>query len=183
MIDLDETRAEASIGIRVISHAGLIHVLPELAVLLRDVVNDTGGLGFLPPMGDDEALSYWLSIRPELRAASRILLGAYDGERMVGTAQLAFPSWPNARHRAAIHKMLVTREKRGRGIGTSLMSALEKVAKLRGRSLLILNTRHGSPAEKFYTALGFTKAGVIPGYAAGANGEWYADATYYKQLD
>jgi GNAT superfamily N-acetyltransferase len=182
VIDVDETRPDTSIGIRAISHTGLDHALPELAVLLRDVVNDTGGFGFLPPIADDEALNYWLSLRAELRAGSRILLAAYEGDRIVGTAQLAFPARPNARHRAAINKMLVAREVRGHGVGASIMFALGKVAKLRGRSLLILNTRHGGPAEGFYTALGFTKAGVIPGYAAGPNGEWYADATYYKQV-
>jgi GNAT superfamily N-acetyltransferase len=150
--------------------------------LLRDVVNDTGGLGFLPPIADDEALNYWLSLRAELRAGSRILLAAYDGDRIVGTAQLAFPPRPNARHRATIHKMIVARALRGRGVGASIMSALERVAKLRGCSLLVLNTRHGSPAERFYAALGFIKSGVIPGYAAGPDGEWYADATYYKQI-
>ncbi len=179
---LNEMQSDTSIGIRAISHTGLDHALPELALLLRDVVNDTGGFGFLPPMADDEALNYWLSLRPELREGSRILLAAYDAKRLVGTAQLAFPPWPNARHWAAIHKMLVARDMRGQGVGASIMFALEKVAKLRGRSLLILNTRHGSPAEKFYTALGFTKSGVIPGYAAGPNGLFYADASYYKQL-
>lgn len=183
MTDVEEALAETSIGIRVIPPTGLDRALPELALLLRDVVNDTGGLGFLPPMADDEALNYWLSLRAELRQGSLILLAAFDGDRLVGTAQLAFPPWPNARHRAAIHKMLVAREMRGKGIGASLMAALEKVARLRGRSLLILNTRHGGPAERFYIALGFTKAGVIPGYAAGANGVFYADATYYKRLE
>jgi GNAT superfamily N-acetyltransferase len=182
VIDVNETLEDTSIGIRVISHTGLDRALPELGLLLRDAVNDTGGLGFLPPMADDEALNYWLSIRAELREGSRILLAAYDGDRIVGTAQLAFPPWPNARHRAAIHKMLVEQKMRGQGVGASLMFALEKVARLRGRSLLILNTRHGSPAERFYTALGFTQSGVIPGYAAGPNGLFYADATYYKQL-
>ena len=183
MIDVSEAWSDTSIGIRAISHTGLDRALPELALLLRDVVNDTGGLGFLPPIDDDEALDYWLSLRAELRAGSRILLAAYDGDRIVGTAQLAFPPWPNARHRAAIHKMLVAKEMRGHGVGASIMFALEKVARLRGRSLLILNTRYGSPAERFYTALGFTRSGVIPGYAAGPDGEWYAGATYYKQLD
>lgn len=182
MIDVNETRADTSIGIRAISHTGLDRALPELAMLLRDVVNDTGGLGFLPPIADDEALNYWLSLRAELREGSLILLAAYDGDRIVGTAQLAFPPWPNAQHRAAIHKMLVAEEMRGHGVGASIMFALEKVARLHGRSLLILNTRHGSPAERFYTSLGFTKSGVIPGYAAGPNGERYADATYYKQI-
>jgi hypothetical protein len=61
MIDINEAPADTSIGIRAISHTALDRALPELALLLRDVVNDTGGLGFLPPMADDEALNYWLS--------------------------------------------------------------------------------------------------------------------------
>ena len=83
MIDASETLEDTSIGIRAISHTGLDRALPELALLLRDVVNDTGGLGFLPPMADDEALNYWLSIRAELR----------DGAGFCSRRTTAIASW------------------------------------------------------------------------------------------
>jgi acetyltransferase len=182
MIDINEAPADTSIGVRAISHTGLDRALPELALLLRDVVNDTGGLGFLPPMADDEALNYWLSIRAELREGSRILLAAYDGDRIVGSGQLAFPRWPSAHHRAEIHKVFVAKEMRGRGVGGLIVRALQKVARLRGRTLLLLNARTGGPGERLYLELGFKKVGVIPGYAAGLNGSRDDSGVFYQEL-
>jgi acetyltransferase len=183
MIDINEAPADTSIGVRAISHTGLDRALPELALLLRDVVNDTGGLGFLPPMADDEALNYWLSIRAELREGSRILLAAYDGDRIVGSGQLAFPRWPSAHHRAEIHKVFVAKEMRGRGVGGLIVRALQKVAKLRGRTLLLLNARDGGPGERLYLELGFKKVGVIPGYAAGLDGTRHDSGLFYQEIE
>jgi GNAT superfamily N-acetyltransferase len=183
VIGVDETRSDTSIGIRAISHTGLDHALPELAVLFRDVVNETGTLGFLPTMADDESLNYWLSLRADLRAGTRILLAAYDGDRIVGSGQLEFAKWPSAYHRAEIHKVFVAKEARGRGVGGLIVRALQKVAKLRGRTLLLLNARDGGPGERLYLQLGFKKVGVIPGYAAGLNGGRHDGAVFYLEIE
>ena len=182
MIDINEAPADTSIGIRAISHTGLDQALPELAILFREVVNETGTLGFLPTMADDESLNYWLSLRADLRAGTRILLAAYDGERIVGSGQLAFPSWPSAHHRAEIHKVFVAKEMRGRGVGGLIVRALQKVAKLRGRTLLLLNARNGGPGERLYLELGFKKVGVIPGYAAGLDGTRHDSGLFYQEI-
>ena len=182
MIEVSETQSDASIGIRAISHTGLDHALPALSILFRDVVNETGTLGFLPAIADDESLNYWLSLRAELRAGSRILLAAYDGERIIGSGQLALASWPSAQHRAEIHKVFVAKEMRGRGVGGLIVRALQKVARLRGRTLLLLNARNGGPGERLYLELGFTKVGVIPGYAIGLNGARHDSGLFYQEL-
>ena len=183
MIDINEAPADTSIGIRAISHTGLNQALPELAILFREVVNETGTLGFLPTMADDESLNYWLSLRADLRAGTRILLAAYDGERIVGSGQLAFPRWPSAHHRAEIHKVFVAKETRGRGVGRLIVRALQKVAKLRGRTLLLLNARDGGPGERLYLELGFKKVGVIPGYAAGLDGSRHDSGVFYQEIE
>lgn len=182
MIDVNEPLADTSIGVRPISHTQLDQALPELAVLFRDVVNETGTLGFFPTMADDESLNYWLSLRAELRAGTRILLAAYDGERIVGSGQLEFPKWPSAHHRAEIHKVFVAKEMRGRGVGELVVRSLQKVAKLRGRTLLLLNARNGGPGERLYLKLGFRKVGVIPGYAARVDGGRSDSAVFYKEI-
>jgi GNAT superfamily N-acetyltransferase len=150
--------------------------------LLRDTVNGGASLGFWAPLCDDVARDYWLSLRPQLEDGSRILLGAFSDEHLVGSAQLALPCWPNAPHRAEVQKVLVAPGKRGQGVGRSLMAALHGVAWQHGRSLLILNARQGAPAVGFYKGLGYQEVGVVPGYTVGPAGERYANVTLYQRL-
>src|SRR5262245_43083969 len=102
--------------------------------------------------------------------------------RLVGSAQLALPCWPNAPHRSEVQKVLVAPGKRGQGVGRSLMAALHGVAWQQGRSLLILNARQGGPAVGFYKGLGYQEVGVVPGYTVGPAGERYDNVTLYQQL-
>jgi len=139
-------------------------------------------MGFLAPMTDDGCRDYWLSLRPQLQAGSRVLLAAYEEEVIVGTGQLSLSLWPNARHRAELQKLFVGNSLRGRGVGRSLLAALHDAARQRGRSLLVLNTRRGGVAETFYKGLGYTEVGVIPGWSAGPAGERYDHVTLYQEL-
>lgn len=168
--------------VRSIPAAQLEASLPALVELLIDAVNGGGSLGFMPPLTREQARTYWSSLRAELEAGSRLLLAAHVDERLVGSGQLGFPRWPNAHHRAEVQKLFVDTSLRGRGVGRSLMLALHDAARQRGRSLLLLNTRHRGPAERFYRALGYREVGVIPGYAAGPAGERYDDVSLYHEL-
>jgi GNAT superfamily N-acetyltransferase len=169
-------------SVRPITTGDLEPALPALVELLRDTVNGGASLGFLAPLRDDVAREYWSSLRPELEDGSRILLGAFSDGRLVGSAQLALPCWPNAPHRAEVQKVLVAPGKRGQGVGRSLMAALHGVAWQHGRSLLILNARQGGPAVGFYKGLGYQEVGVVPGYTVGPAGERYDNVTLYQQL-
>jgi acetyltransferase len=71
---------------------------------------------------------------------------------------------------------------RGGGIGRRLMEAMHDTARRHGRSLLLLNTRRGDRAERFYRALGYRDAGMIPGYSIGPEGESYDNLLLYKCL-
>jgi hypothetical protein len=51
-----------------------------------------------------------------------------------------------------------------------------------GRTLLVLDTRSGDPSESLYTRLGYTTAGVIPGYARSASGQLHATTIMYQHL-
>jgi ribosomal protein S18 acetylase RimI-like enzyme len=171
-----------SIAIRPVSPNELEDLLPAFVELLSNTVNGGSSLGFLAPVSHEEGRDYWLSILPELRAGSRLLLAAHAEDRIVGSGQLKFPPSPNARHRAEIQKLFVAPTLRGRGVGRSLMAALHDTARQRGRSLLLLNTRVGEPAERFYKGLGYREVGVIPGYAHGSEGERYDSLTLYHDL-
>jgi len=160
-----------NIGMRVLTSADLRSLIPGLADLVREAVNGGASLGFLPPMSLDDAHGHWSAIRSELDSGRRVLVGAFCGDRVVGAGQLLLPSWPNAAHRAEIQKMIVAESLRGQGVGRSLMDALHSVARDHGRTLILLNARHGSSAERFYRALGYEEVGVVRGYMLGPAGK------------
>lgn len=83
-----------SLSIRLVSHTELERLTPSLVELLRDTVNGEVPLGWLPPLSRDTARDYWLSLRAELQAGSRLLLAAYAGGGIVGSGQLSFRPGP-----------------------------------------------------------------------------------------
>ena len=163
------------------SHAARQRV-NDFAALLQDAVDSGASVGFLPPLSPEAARDYWLGVFHDMEAGRRLLLAASDGARLVGTVQLELATKPNALHRAEVQRLLVHRSARRQGIGEQLMRQLEALASERGRTLLVLDTRHGDPSELLYQKLGYTRAGVIPDYARSANDALDATAFYYRQL-
>src|SRR5215831_11861648 len=153
--------------------------LDDLVALLQDAVESGASVGFLPPLSRDAAAGYWDSVFADLDAGHRLLLGALDGSRLVGSVQLELARKSNASHRAEVQRLLVFRSARRQGIGEALMRRLHELARQHGRALLVLDTREGDPSELLYRKLGYTKAGMIPGYARSADGTLDATAFYY----
>ena len=153
--------------------------LEDLIELLRDAVDSGASVGFLPPLSRDAASDYWRSVFADLDAGHRLLLGATVGSRLVGSVQLELARKPNASHRAEVQRLLVLRSARRQGIGERLMRRLHELAGHHGRTLLVLDTREGDPSELLYRKLGYTRAGVIPGYARSADGALDGTAFYY----
>lgn len=168
--------------IKTLSPRELEAALPTFVELLQESVDGGGALGFHAPLAADEAREYWQALRPEIQSGARVLLAASENGRIVGSAQLALAPWRNARHRASIEKLFVSAAMRGRGIGKALINALQDAARLRGRSLLLINARRNEPAEQLYKQLGYREFGVIPGYAIGPMGERYDSVCMYRQL-
>src|SRR4029450_1931558 len=171
-----------TIQIRLIPVDEFVKLVPALTALLVDTVHSGASLGFLPSVTSDEVRSYWLSLCPELRERTRVLVGAFSEGRIVGSGQLALASFPNARHRAELQKLFVDGTLRGQGVGRRLVSALHAAARQRGRSLVLLNTRRGGPAEQFYKGLGYKAVGVVPGYYVGPAGERIDNIALYQEL-
>jgi ribosomal protein S18 acetylase RimI-like enzyme len=155
----------------------------ELIELLRDAVDSGASVGFLPPLSREDASTYWRGIFQEIGTGKRLVLGALEGDRLVGSAQLEFASKANALHRAEVQRVLVHTSVRRQGIAEQLMRRVEELACERGRSLLVLDTREGDASELLYRKLGYTVAGVIPGYALSASGALDGSVFYYKRLD
>ncbi|MFE9444116.1 GNAT family N-acetyltransferase [Streptomyces sp. NPDC006602] len=153
-----------------------------LADLLVDTVDGGASVGFLAPLYRAVALGWWKE-RAEWAAAGQLAVWvAQDGDRTVGTVSLAFPDKPNSRHRAELVKLMVHRDARGRGLGRRLLTTAEEAAVAAGVTLLHLDTETGSPAERLYTTAGWTRAGVIPGYAADPAGVLRPTTLYYKRV-
>ena len=154
----------------------------QLADLLIEVVHGGEPMGFFAPLDRNHARDYWLSLRRDVHVGRRVVLAAYCDDRIVGSGQLEFPTWANGRHRAELQKLFVSASHRGGGVGTMLVVALHGAARDRGRSLILLGTRHRGRAEGFYRALGYREVGVIPGYSVGLAGERYDHIRLYREL-
>jgi GNAT superfamily N-acetyltransferase len=155
-------------------------VLDGLSTLLIDAVHGGASVGFLAPLSRDTARRYWDKVFASF-SDGMIIWTAEEGGEVVGTVQLSLCGKENGRHRAEVQKLLVLRAHRGKGISTALMKTVDDYAAEHGRTLLVLDTIAGSPAEFVYRRLGWQKVGEIPEYAAMPDGELRATAYYYKR--
>ena len=150
--------------------------------LLQDAVADGASVGFVRPLTAAAAARSWEAVMADVISGIRVLLSARVDGDLAGSVQLDCPDKPNAAHRAEVHRPLALRRFRRRGVGRALLAGIEAIAASAGRSLLVLDTRRGDPAEALYRAAGYTFAGSIPGYAANPNGGLAANAIFYTQL-
>jgi len=159
--------------------------LDMLAEVLRTVVYAGAGVSFIVPFPLAEARAFWVDrVLPGVRARSRRVLVARIRGRIVGTVQLEFAWPPNQPHRADVGKLLVHPMVRRRGMARALMLALEALARVEGRTLLVLDTWTDSPAETLYRSLGYTVLRVIPRFARSSTTTSLDPATFmYKELD
>ena len=155
----------------------------HLIALLQDSVSGGASVGFLPPLNESDAATYWHTVRAAMRDGSRLLwLASTAGGTLAGCVQLDLCMKPNGLHRAEVSKLLVHSNARRQGIASLLMRALESHARFHKRTTLVLDTRAGDPSETVYQALAWTKVGEIPQYARSADGSLHATAFYYKLL-
>ena len=157
-------------------------ILSDLVVLLQDVVNLGGTIGFMPPISNEEASTYWQDVIQTLRGPLRVLIVARDGEAVIGSVQLDLCGRSNGLHRAEVMKVMVHSKHRKKGIGAQLMRAIETQASLEGRSTLVLDTREGDDGVRLYEREGYVAAGVIPEYARSADGSLHGTVYMYKLL-
>lgn len=155
----------------------------ELAHLLVDTVDSGASIGFLASLDHAAGVAWWKERGGMVADGTLAVWAAYDeGDRLVGTVSLAFPDKPNSRHRAELVKLMVHRAARGRGLGRTLLETAETEAVQAGVTLLHLDTETDSPAERLYGSAGWTRAGVIPDYAADPGGVLRPTTLYYKRL-
>jgi GNAT superfamily N-acetyltransferase len=153
-----------------------------LVGVLIDCVEGGASVSFMHPLTRERAAAFWRRVAGDVANGTRALLIAEDADGVCGTVQLIFDLPENQPHRADLAKMLVHRRVRRQGVGAALMSAAEETARACGKTLLVLDTVTGGDAERLYERLGWTRVGVIPGYALFPRGGLCATTVFYRDL-
>jgi GNAT superfamily N-acetyltransferase len=172
----------AGVEIRRLSGSEVREHLDALADVLRDCVEGGASVRFMAPFSQADARAAFEAVAPEVESGSRILLGAFADGALVGTVQVAHAAQPNSPHRGDVAQLLVHRTARGQGVAKQLMERAELEAAQEGKTLLVLDTVTGDPAERLYERLGWTKVGVIPNYALYPDGRSCDTTVFWKAL-
>jgi GNAT superfamily N-acetyltransferase len=154
----------------------------ELGQLLLDAHASGMALGLSAPLTAERAADDWRATAARLHPDDRILLVARDEGRIVGTVQIVRAAADNGRHRAEIQRFAVAAELRGRGIGRVLLEAAVERARTMGLTLLWLSTHADTDSDRIYARLGWTRMGVMPGFAANPDGAIVGNVFYYLEL-
>jgi GNAT superfamily N-acetyltransferase len=156
--------------------------LDGLAAVLHDCVDGGASVSYMAPFSLDDARTAMAGFVEDAETGGRLLLAAFDDGVVVGTVQVVYAWPPNQPHRADIAKLLVHRSARGKGIAQQLMARAEDEARAERRTVLVLDTVTGDPAESLYTKLGWVKVGAIPNYALYPDGRPCSTTVFYKEL-
>jgi ribosomal protein S18 acetylase RimI-like enzyme len=153
-----------------------------LSELLIEAVANGGSVSFMHPLPQETADEFWESALAAAARGDRIVLGAFDGDLLVGTLTLVLDLAQNQPHRAELVKMITRISHRGHGVATALLRQAEAMALARGRTLLVLDTASDGGAAPLYESVGFRLCGEIPDYAFKPQGGLTGTKFYWKQL-
>ena len=154
----------------------------SLSEMLIEAVANGGSVSFMHPLSLEAADAFWEKSLAAAARGERIILGAFAGDRLVGTVTLVLDLAPNQPHRAEIVKMMTRVSHRGRGVAKALLHAAERAAIAQGRWLLVLDTASDAGAAGLYERVGFILSGVIPDYAYKPHGGMTGTMFYWKRL-
>jgi ribosomal protein S18 acetylase RimI-like enzyme len=153
----------------------------SLALLLLDAIDSGASIGFMAGTTLEAAESWWRA-RIARSGPRALFLVWRDEQGIAGTVQLLPAPMPNQPHRADVAKLLIHRRARRRGLGSALMTELERRARAAGFTLLVLDTKRGDAAESLYGRAGWVEVGVIPRYALNPDGSFCDTVVFYRAL-
>lgn len=154
----------------------------QLAQVLVDCVEGGASVSFMSPLDLDKAAAFWRRVSDDVASGERALIVAEDAHGIIGTVQLVVGLPENQPHRADLSKMLVHRRARRRGVGAMVLRAAEDLARVLGKSLLVLDTASGD-AERLYARNGWVRVGAVPEYAMLPGGGFCNTTFYYRRLE
>ena len=181
-IEFGYTKPLTGVVVRALDVAALDSATHRLSAILCACVDGGASVSFLPPLSLETARAFWRRGVGAVAAGRRIVLAAWAAGELAGTVTLDCETPDNQPHRADVAKLLVHPAARRHGIARALMRHAEAAAREAGRSLLTLDTCEGGAAESLYRAMGWVRAGSIPGYAIHADGTPCDTVLFYKQL-
>jgi ribosomal protein S18 acetylase RimI-like enzyme len=152
-----------------------------LSEILVEAVASGGSVSFMHPLALETANTFWRDSLASADRGERVVLGAFDGERLIGTVTLLLDLPPNQPHRAEIAKMMTRVSHRGRGVAKALMHTAESMA-AEHPTLLVLDTAVEDGASRLHEAIGFKLTGVIPDYALKPHGGLTGTMIYWKRV-
>ncbi|WP_439572248.1 GNAT family N-acetyltransferase [Phreatobacter sp.] len=167
------------IRIDVLDAADAARYVPGLAAVLTDCVQNGASVSFMKPYGQADAEAFFHRVAGQVAAGGAVLVAAFSGDRILGTAQLGLDMPQNQPHRAEVRKMLVHSAGRQQGIAASMLGRLEAEALARGRTLLVLDTS-SDVARRVYERGGWSRCGHIPDFALWPDGG-LCDTTFYMK--
>jgi len=126
--------------------------LPAILDLYQELV---ASYGPAPDEGRVDHQELWRQVMSDTR--QQVLVGEQDGE-IVGTVTLVLV--PNLGHQgkpwAAVENVAVRSDRRGRGLGTALMSEVTRIARSQGCYKIVLTSNLvRQRAHQFYRRLGW----------------------------
>jgi ribosomal protein S18 acetylase RimI-like enzyme len=156
--------------------------LDGLAAVLADCVAGGASVSYMAPFSHEDARAVFAAWADEIEDGGRLLLAAFAGGRLVGSVQVVLALPPNQPHRGEVAKLLVHRTARRRGIAELLMAHADAEARAEGKTLLVLDAVTDGDAARLYARLGWTRVGVIPGYALYPDGRPCDTTIFWKAL-
>jgi GNAT superfamily N-acetyltransferase len=169
-------------GIEALDAAAAASAERRLAEILVGCVDGGASVSFLRPLAPAKAQAFWHDVTREVATGRCILLGAWSGGTLCGTATVGLAMPENQAHRAEVKKLLVDKQYRRHGIARRLMQAAEHAAGAAGHRLLCLDTKADGATEALYRAEGWTEYGRVPGYADDGTGVLSETVFFYKCL-
>ena len=157
-------------------------IYAALSEMLIETVAHGGSVSFMHPLSETAAETFWSNALNAADRGERIILGAFDGDALIGTVTLLLDLPPNQPHRAEIAKMMTRVSHRHRGIATALLREAEAIALAHKRWLLVLDTAEDDGAAGLYERMGFKLTGLIPHYALKPHGGLTGTLIYWKRL-
>src|SRR5579872_1588408 len=81
-------------------------VIAALSEMLVEVVANGGSVSFMHPLAHEVAADFWKDSLAKASSGSRVVLGAWEGDQLIGTVTLDLGTPPNQPHRAEIAKLM-----------------------------------------------------------------------------
>jgi len=116
------------------------------------------------------------------RLARDFVVGAFDGETLVGVAGLGCLSGAKTKHKALLWGMYLRERYRGDGGADALMAALMAHARANYEIVTLTVMRDNGGAMRFYERWGFTIYGVEPASVKTADGLYLDEALMALRL-